>query len=364
MMDTRHIAFFLPALYDGGAERVTVNLLKGMLEKDVQLDLVLASADGPYLSQVPKQVRLVNLAAGRVVKAIQPLSRYLQQNRPCALVSHLAHANVIAVAARELARTKTRLVLVEHNTLSASKSQLMRAKLVPPLMKWFYPRADEIVGVSQAVARDLECQLGFDQGTVREIYNPVVNHQLITKSKMPVSHPWFRKDAPPVFLAVGRLSPQKDFLTLIQGFARLRKKMIARLVILGEGESRGELEATINRLGIAEDVSMPGFVENPYAYMSKANALVLSSRWEGLPTVLIEAMACGCQVIATDCPSGPAEILSAGQYGILVPVGDSAALSLAMLQVLRSPLNQDKLMERARYFSTERAVSEYLAILN
>ncbi|NEP50500.1 MAG: glycosyltransferase, partial [Moorea sp. SIO3C2] len=158
--------------------------------------------------------------------------------------------------------------------------------------------------------------------------------------------------------------PQKDFLTLIQGFARLRKKMIARLVILGEGESRGELEATINRLGIAADVSMPGFVENPYAYMSKANALVLSSRWEGLPTVLIEAMACGCQVIATDCLSGPAEILSAGQYGILVPVGDSAALSLAMLQVLKSPLTQDKLMERARYFSTERAVSEYLAILN
>jgi glycosyltransferase involved in cell wall biosynthesis len=360
---TGRIAFFLPSLHGGGAERVAVHLLKGMSGRNVPLDLVLATVEGPYLEQVPKQVRIVNLAAGRVVKAILPLSHYLRQERPCALLSHMDHANVAAVVARGLARIKTRLVLVEHNTLSVSKSKLLRGRLVPPFMKFLYPRADAIVGVSKGVARDLEAQLGIAEGKVSVIYNPVVDDVLVGKAKAPLDHPWFQEGSPSVFLAVGRLSEQKDFLTLMKAFELLRKQRLVRLLILGEGESRRELEAMIVRLGISEDVSMPGFVENPYAYMSRANAFVLSSRWEGLPTVLIEAMACGCPVIATDCPSGPKEILESGVYGPLVPVGDAAALSAAMMQVLKAPTNRDVLVQRAMDFSTERIVPEYLALL-
>ncbi|BAZ25063.1 glycosyl transferase, group 1 family protein [Kalymmatonema gypsitolerans NIES-4073] len=359
----RRIAFFIPNLHGGGAERVAVNLLKGMLEKDIPLDLVLASAEGPYLNQVPEQVRVVNLAAGRVLNAMLPLSNYLRQNKPSALLSQLGHANVVAALAKKLAGTKTRLVLVEHNTLSVSQSKLLRARFVPAFMKLLYPSAEAIVAVSQAVARDLESELGFEKGKVNTIYNPVVDQELITKAKTPLDHPWFKKGAPPVFLAVGRLTKQKDFSTLITAFALLRKQLLARLLILGEGESRTELEAMTKTLEIAEDVSMPGFVENPYAYMSRASAFVLSSRWEGLPTVLIEAMACGCPVIATDCPSGPREILEAGKYGHLVSVGDPVALSVAMSQVLESPVNCDLLVQRAMYFSTERAVSEYMTLL-
>ncbi|MBW4633792.1 MAG: glycosyltransferase [Iphinoe sp. HA4291-MV1] len=359
----KRIAFFLPTLHGGGAERVTVNLLKGMLERNISLDLVLANAKGPLLNQIPKQVRVVDLAAGRVVKAMLPLSRYLQQHRPFALLSHMSHANVVALLAKKLAHTNTKVVLVEHNTLSVEKSKLMRAKFVPPFMKWLYPSADAIVGVSKGVAQDLELQLGFPEGKVSVIYNPVVDNDLLTKAKAPLDHPWFQKGTPPVFLAVGRLTQQKDFPTLIKAFALLRKQRLARLLILGEGECRTELEEMIQMQGIAEDFALLGFVENPYAYMHNASAFILSSRWEGLGNVLIEAMACGCPVVTTDCPNGPKEILEAGKYGVLVPVGDAVALSTAMLQVLETPVNQDALMHRAMHFSTERAVSKYLELL-
>ena len=358
----KRIAFFLPTLHGGGAEKVVINLLKGMLDKDVCLDLVVATTEGPYLNQVPKQVRVINLETGRVVKALIPLSKYLRENQPCTLISNMSHANVIAVFAKILAGEKTRLVLVEHNTLSAEKSKLIRAKFIPVLMKLLYRRADAIIGVSQATARDLESELGFKKGTVKTIYNPVVDSQLIFQANQSLNHPWFQRGAPPVFLAVGRLTQQKDFATLIKAFAILRTKQVVRLMILGEGELRGELENMTKRLGISEDVAMPGFVENPYMYMKNASAFVMSSRWEGLGNVLIEAMACGCPIVSTDCPHGPKEILAGGKYGILVPVEDVFTLSYAMLKVLETPVKDELLINRANYFSVKQAVSKYLEI--
>ncbi|MEM6752565.1 MAG: glycosyltransferase [Cyanobacteria bacterium P01_C01_bin.38] len=360
----KHIAFFLPSMEGGGAERVVINLLEEMLLQDISLDLVLAAAEGSFLNRVPSEVRIIDLAAGRVVKAVLPLSKYLKKYKPQALISHLAHANVMSVIAKELAHTDTELVLVEHNTLSASKSQLIRAKLVPPLMKLVYPRANHLVGVSQAVSNDLESQLCLNKGTVKTIYNPVVNNNLIAKAQAPLEHSWFTENSPPVFIAVGRLTAQKDFATLIKAFALLRQKKLARLIILGEGELRTELEKLIDNLGMSDAVLMPGFVANPYAYMSRSKAFILSSLWEGLPTVLIEAMACGCPVISTDCPSGPKEILEAGKYGELVPMSNVEALYKAMLNVLDLPINNKLLTERAMYFSFERAVSKYLNILS
>ncbi|PPS39829.1 glycosyltransferase [Chroococcidiopsis sp. TS-821] len=362
-MATERISFFLPALYGGGAERVTINVLKGMIQRGVACDLVLASAEGPYLEQVPEQVRIVNLNAGRVIKAILPLSNYLRREKPKALVSHLNHANVAAILAKKLTRATTRLVVVEHNTLSVDRAKLWRGKLIPPLMKLLYPQADAVVGVSQGVVQDLETYLKLRQG-ISVIYNPVVDDVLLTQAAAPLDHPWFQEGTLPVFLAVGRLCEQKDFLTLIKAFALLRRKKPARLMILGEGEERNRLEDAIATLGISQDVALPGFVANPYAYMSRASAFVLSSRWEGLPTVLIEAMACGCQVIATDCPSGAKEILDAGVYGKLVPVGDVDAMAFAMQQVLETSTNRDRLIQRAMYFTIDRAVPEYLTLIN
>jgi glycosyltransferase involved in cell wall biosynthesis len=361
-MSTGRIAVFLPNLAGGGAEKVALNLLEGMLERNLLLDLVVADTKGPYFERIPDRVRLVNLDTGRVSRAIPALAKYLQQSQPIALLSHMNHANLAAILAKELARSKTKLVIVEHETLSASQSPLRRSKFFPTMMKWLYPRADAIVGVSQGVSTDLDRQLGFQPGTVKTVYNPVIDRALIAKAQEQLAHPWFEAGSPPVFLAVGRLSYQKDFANLIQAFALVRQQKVARLIVLGEGETRSELEAQIAALEIDADVSLPGFVQNPYAYMANATALVLSSRWEGLPTVLIEAMACGCAVVATDCPSGPQEILAAGKYGLLVPIEDATSLAAAMLQTLETPGGRASAIERGMYFSNERAVSEYLQL--
>jgi glycosyltransferase involved in cell wall biosynthesis len=363
-MQKQRIAFFLPTLDGGGAERVVLNLLEGMVKLDIPVDLVVASAEGAYLHQVPDRVRLIDLAAGRIVKAILPLSRYLKETNPIGLVSNMRHANVAAIVAKSLSGIDTKLVVVDHETLSASRSNLLRNKFILPMMKLLYPHADTIVGVSQGVATDLDTRMGFKPGRVKVIYNPVVDRQLISKSQTTLEHPWFHTGSPPVFLGVGRLSEQKDFLNLINAFALLRQKRPARLIILGEGESRSELEAAIATLNISADVSLPGFVDNPYAYMACASAFILSSRWEGLPTVLIEAMACGCPVVATDCPSGPDEILGSGKYGDLVPVEDAPALSRAMERVLDLPASRESLVARGTYFSTERAVAKYLDLFD
>lgn len=365
MSDRKRITFFLDALHGGGAEKAVVNLLKGLAQRDeFDLDLVLATKEGPYLDLVPQQVQIVDLKKSRAVTATFPLMSYLKQNRPWALIGNMGHVNVVASMAKELAGIKTRLVLVEQNTISANQNKPKRAELVHLLMRWLYPRAEAVAGVSAGVARDLEHQLGLGRETVKVLNNPVVNQDLITQSQANLAHPWFAADTPPVFLAVGRLNPQKDFPNLLSAFAQVRKQKDARLIILGEGAEREKLEALIDRLGIKDDVSLPGFVKNPYAYMKQSSCFVLSSRQEGLPTVLIEAMACGCPVVATNCPSGPEEILDHGTYGSLVPMDNSEALAAAMLKTLDNPPTKESLMQRADEYSTEKVVANYLSLLH
>lgn len=372
----KRITFFLADFGIGGAEKVSANLIQEMSKRGISIDLVLINQDasyvnvttqqlGSYLSEIPGEVSVINLGAERAVKATLPFAKYLQQYKPWAVISHLHYVNIIAVLSKQIARTDTRLILVEHNTISAAKSHMRSYQVVKVLMKWLYPKATSIVAVSQAASRSLEQYLSLESERVRTIYNPVVNHHLFTKADQSIDHTWFKYNHPPVFLAVGRLTEQKDFPTLIKAFAQLRKQKNARLLILGEGEQRQELSDLIASLGMTEAVRLDGFASNPYAYMSRATAFVLSSRWEGLPTVLIEAMACGCPVISTDCPSGPREILDSGRYGTLVPVGDEYALAQAMLQVLEKPIHREQVVNRAiEIASIEKATSEYLTLLD
>jgi glycosyltransferase involved in cell wall biosynthesis len=366
MTPKKKITFFMHALHGGGAEKAVVNLLKGLAKRDeFDLDLVLATLEGPYLDQVPPEVQIIDLNKGRVITAILPLRNYLKQNRPWALIGSMGHVNIVASMAKELAQIQTRLLLVEHTNLSTNKSSLLRAKLVPLFMKLLYPRrVNAVAAVSAGVARDLEQQLGLKKETVKVLYNPVVNEDLVIQSQASLDHPWFRENSPPVFLAVGRLNPEKDFPNLLRAFAQVRQQKSARLIILGEGQERQKLEKIIDSLGLGDDVLMPGFVKNPYAYMKRASCLVLSSKTEGLPTVLIEAMACGCPVVSTDCPSGPDEILDNGAYGLLVPIENSKALAEAMLKTLETPSNREKLIQRANEYSTEKVVDTYLSLLN
>jgi len=336
-LNTPYLALFLPSLEGGGAEHVMMDLARGFVGRGFQVDLVLASAQGAFLTQVPTGVRVIDLKARRTLTALLPLVGYLRRVRPTALLATLDHANLIALIAKALAVTRTRTVIREANIPSRETTRSHKERLLLRLMRYLYPRADALIAVSQGVADDLVTTLGLNPSRVRVIYNPVVTDQLLQQASEPLIHPWFAKGQPPVILGAGRLVLQKDFATLIRAFAGVRRQAHVRLVILGEGELRSELEMLVRELGLQGDVALPGFVDNPFPFMARAAVFALSSAWEGLPNVLIQAMALGTPVVSTDCPSGPREILKGGEYGKLVAVGDDRALAEAIQRVLELP---------------------------
>jgi glycosyltransferase involved in cell wall biosynthesis len=194
------------------------------------------------------------------------------------------------------------------------------------------------------------------------IYNGVVTPDFEAKVAMQAVHPWFDGEAssPPVFVAIGRLVEQKDFPTLLRAFAKVAARRPARLMILGEGRLRSALMDLAAELGIVDRFYLAGFQPNPLPFMREAAAVVLSSRYEGFAIVLAEALACGAKVVSTDCPEGPAEILDGGAYGMLVPVGDDAALADAMLNTLDARVDRERLKQRGRDFSMEACGRHYL----
>lgn len=359
--DSPRIALFFRSLGGGGAEKVMLNLASGFIQRGIKVDLVLGKAWGPHLQKVPSGVRLVDLKASGILATVFALARYLRSEQPRVVISAMHYANEIALWAKCIARVSTRIIVTEHNTLSQSLSQTtkMRKHLIPLFIKYFYPQADGIVTVSQKAAEDLAQFTGLSSERIRSIYNPVVNSELLEKARAPLEHRWFLPHEPPVILGVGKLEAQKDFTTLIRAFAWVRKVRSARLAILGWGPDRPKLQALIQELGLEEDAALLGYVDNPYPYMARAAVFVLSSAWEGLPTVLIEAMAVGTPVVSTNCPSGPAEILDNGKYGWLTPVGDSTALAKAILTAID---NQQKQVESSwlEKFSLQTATRQYL----
>jgi glycosyltransferase involved in cell wall biosynthesis len=279
------------------------------------------------------------------------------------------HANLIALWARTLARVPTRVYVSVRSNLSqeAEHAPSRVGRWLPRLARVFYPRAQAVIAVSQGVADDLEGLIGAGRARVLVIPNPVVTPDLTTLAAAAADHPWFKPGlivgAPPVVLAAGRLSPQKDFQTLIRAFALLVRDRDLRLLILGEGPERAALEFLVRDLGLTGRVALPGFRANPFALMARARLFVLSSAWEGLPGVLIQAMACGTPVVSTDCPSGPREVLADGRYGPLVPVGDPQALAHAIGETLDQPIAADLLRARADDFALAPVTRRYLEVL-
>jgi glycosyltransferase involved in cell wall biosynthesis len=358
------IAFFLPSLVGGGAERMIVNLARGIADRGFVVHLVLARAEGPYLADVPPSVRIVDLRVSRVLASFLPLVRYLRRARPAVLLSALGHANVVAVWARVVAGVPTRVVMSAHNTLSqaAARPLSARARLVPLLLRVSQRRAHAVVAVSRGVAEDFARTTRTPLARISVVPNPVVTPELHARARKPVTHRWLAPGEPPVLLGVGRLTWEKDFSTLIRAFALVRQRRPARLLILGEGPDRAALELLVRELGVSDDVELPGFEANPYGYMRRAAAFVLSSASEGLPTVLIEALASGTSVVSTDCRNGPREILDGGRLGRLVPVGDVETLAAAILDALERPATGAS-SDAWRPFSLEVAVDRYLDVL-
>jgi glycosyltransferase involved in cell wall biosynthesis len=328
------LAFFLPSLAGGGAERVAVDLATTLAAAGHRVELVLARREGPFLADVPATVPVVDLRASRIAASMPALARYLRQRRPQALLATLEHANVIALLAARAA-PGVRVVVREANTTPLDLgADGARGRVVGWLMRRLYPRAHRVVAVSEGVARALRDGFGVPAAKVEVIGNPVVTPRVLAGAGRAPVHPWFHDGGPPVVLGVGRLAPQKGFDVLLRAFAAARRRHPCRLLILGEGELRPELEALAADLGVADAVALPGFDPDPFPALAAAGAFVLSSAWEGLPNALIQAMALGTPAVATDCPSGPSEVTDGGRLGWLVPVGDVGAMADAIVAAL------------------------------
>jgi len=332
----RPLAIFLPDLRGGGAERAMLNLAVGFADAGRNVHLVLASKRGAYVKNVPDNVTLVDLGATKTLTSLGPLIGYMKRERPSILLSALEHASIVSFWARAVSGSRTRIAVCVQNNLSTDytiQASFLKKIELGLVKKWFH-RADWVVAVSKGVADDLSALIDLPRERIEVIFNPVVTDDLVDRSKQAVDHPWFAAGEPPVILNVGRLTVQKDQEMLLRAFAKVRKSVDARLMILGEGEERPALEALAKELDIEKDLALPGFADNPFAYMNKAAVFALSSKYEGLPTVLIEALVSGARVVSTDCPSGPFEILENGKYGALVPVGDVDAMAEALKTAL------------------------------
>ncbi len=320
---------------------------------------VLASPAIALARRIPWRSRRNQISASAFA-----LARHLDAYRPDVLLSAANHVHLTALQAVRLARARVPLVLRVSSHLTRShqgRGPLHLARLW--LARRSNGRATAAIAGSAGIAEDLIEHTTLASEQVHTVQNPTVTPELAERAREPVDHPWLEPGGPPVVLGVGRLVPAKDFPTLLRAFARVREHREARLVLLGEGEKREELTALARELGVAGDVALPGFVDNPFAWMSRAACFALSSLWEGSPGVLIEAMACGCPVVSTDCPSGPHEILVGGALAPLVPVGDVAALAEALARQLDAPADTGPLRARAADFTVERAVDGYLEVL-
>ncbi len=403
-----HIGFMLTSLNGGGAERNILHLARSLIACGHRADLVIPRFAGDYRAAIPggmhvrraripgtdrkllREVRRsgieveamtvnpigvarswlvlgrryprIPVIRGRGMRYIYPyahvLSRYVCEERPDVLVSALPGANVAAVCATELTGRAVPVAVTVRNNVTANYAPewLTAARTL-------YPLADAVVAVSRGVGDSVRRSLGVDAGRVQTIYNGVPADRIRRLAQEEITHPWFADGEPPVILSVGREAPQKDHPTLVEAFGLTRREVDARLVILGKlsPSYRATLLSLARGHGVDEDIGFVDFDENPYKYMKRAGLLALSSRWEGLPSVVLEALACGTPVVSTDTPYGPREIL--GQWGDLPAMGDAPALAQELVKTLRGEHPPEKaLRARAADFSPEKAADAYVAL--
>jgi len=360
------LAIFAATSGHSGVDRVVRNLVMQFDAWGLGVDLLRIRGHGPEIDLAPMAgARAVDLGTAHVNTALPALVRWLRRERPLALLTDKDRVNRIAVAARALARVDTRLTVRLGTTVSvnlADRGRLERL-MQRTSMRHLYPRADAVIVPSTGAADDLAAYAGIARGHVHVVRSPIVTPRLAELAARPVFHPWLVPDQPPVILGVGELGFRKDFATLLRAFARVRRQRACRLLILGRGRREAELRQLAGELGVGADLDLPGFEPNPYAFMARARLFVLSSRWEGMPVALVEALACGTPAVSTDCPSGPAEVLAGGRCGTLVPVADDAAMAAAIAVWLDRQPEPSALEQAVAPYRIEASARAYLRVL-
>ncbi len=359
------IALFFATSGHSGVDRAMQYLVPAMAKRGYNVDLLRVRKHGPWLQEAHPRVREIELGAAHVYSSLPALVRYLRRARPAVCLSDKDRVNRTALVARAIARVPTKFYVSTGTTVSvdlADRGPVERT-LQTLSMRYLYPRAAGVIVTSKGVADDMADYSGLERAHIKVVPSPVIPEQLFDIAPSPPDHPWFREHDVPVVLGVGELNDRKDYETLVRAFARAREQRAMRLVILGEGKRRQHLLDLARRLGVDQDFALPGFVDDPYAYMAAADVFVHTSRLEGLGFVIIEALALGTPVAVTDCPSGPREILADGRYGPLVPMGDTDAIAAGIIAVLADPLPRATLQQAARPYEIEHSTDAYLTAL-
>ena len=360
----KRLAILISFSGDGGVERMILNLCAEFV-RHVHVDLLALKLDGGHAGRIPQGVNLIQLRARHAWTSVDEIARYLREIRPDAMLVAKDRAGRAALRAKSRAGSDAPVFIrlgTHLSTALARKDPLSRWLRLAP-MRRLYPRASGVIAVSEGVRQDTLRITGLAPACVHVIRNPVITPRLAEQAAIEAPHDWLRDKALPVVIGMGRLTRQKDFDTLLRAFADLQGQRLSRLILLGEAphaEDREQLEQRARSLGVAERVLFAGFQSNPYAWLSRADLFVLSSAWEGSPNALTEALALGIPCVSTDCPSGPSEILAGGRYGPLVPVGDAAAMTAAMLATLDHPLPAATLREAVSEYRADLSAQRYL----
>ncbi|MFO1431849.1 MAG: glycosyltransferase [Candidatus Competibacteraceae bacterium] len=362
----KKVAFFLYSLSGGGTERVNLSLANELSEMGYLVDLVLVNKSGEFLNKVREDIRIIDFQKFRAIECIYRLAQYLRRERPTVLFTALPTLNIIGISANIIAGFKTNVIPTEHMPVSIDEREThkIEPKIAYKLYPLFYKFVKNIVVNCEDSAKDFTKRYKWiNKKKIKIIYNPVVSNELLEMAQETPEIDWFKEPIiNPIILGVGRLTKQKNFHLLVEAFAKLRAKYNCRLVILGNGEDYGSLKDLAKNLGIEKDFLMPGFKENPYSYMTRASVFVLSSIYETLPTVLIEALACGTPVVATDC-FGVREILQNGEYGIIVNNPTAVEIAFTIKEVLDSNSDKARLIERAKFFGIQEAAKKYSMLI-
>lgn len=370
-----HIALFIHALTVGGAQNRTLAIANGLAEQGHRVDLIVAAQGAPNEDKLNPLIRFTPLSSrasasvgtglrrvADLMTSIPALVRYLNAETPDVLIGMANHVAPIAVLAHFMMRKprSTALVLRASNHITHSaqaKGAYLRRLHLQPIWR----RADHIIAVSRSVSQSLTSGLAIPPERITVLPSPILPDDLETRTHADPGHPWLSREdsGPPVIVGIGRFVHQKGFDLLIEAFHRVSRQQPCRLLLFGDGPQREALTNRIQQLGLSELVSMPGVTSQPYAVLSRADLFVLPSRWEGMPAVLIEALATGCPVVAADCPGGVAEVIEEGRIGGLVPIDDATALADAMLQGLSGQPDREMLRRAVRPYQTGPAIAAF-----
>ncbi len=383
-MPNKKIAFVLSSFRAGGGEKQLIEIANAFVARGHTVELLVLKPVGALSAFVDPRVRIISLDRGRMAFSLIPLIRYLRREQPSAMLTLDEYTHVLSIVARALAGVETRVVLRMGNMLSILAERYEgKAKLLPYFSNWLFKRANHIIANSRGVADDVITVTGIDASRVTVIMNPKPRADILEKAQEPVTHEWFLHKTMPIVITVGRLRVQKNFQLLIRAFAKVVKEISARLLIVGTGREEGSLRELIRELGCEDSIFLSGYVDNPYAWMKKADVYVATSLWEGLPNALLEAMVCGLPAIAADCSSGPREVLAPNtdyrkrltigdaveyaEFGALYAVDDETALTNAMARFLTDPALRQKYgnasTERSKDFDAHDIITQYAHVL-